>query len=211
MHCASSSAFREHASIRQESGKFPARNQHVFFLLVSEPICVSESMSTSEVERVNLHTVDHAAVTQTEYGPLRTRDLQDPPPVRLQEQQQGGINALPAPPPCVCVCSVYRQLLGSVQSASRLPPVGHAGGSAQTCRYRTPESPVQSTSTSRSVKWKQNQTNHVAWMPKVGVTVAKADSPIGQSQQVDFLVGGDSRPVSSLPDAIHAQSGNTTI
>lgn len=48
-------------------------------------------------------------------------------------------------------------------------------------------------------------------MPKVGVTVAKADSPIGQSQQVDFLVGGDSHPVSSLPDAIDPQSGNTSI
>ena len=45
-------------------------------------------------------------------------------------------------------------------------------------------------------------TNHVAWMAKVGVAVAEADSPIGQSQQIDILVGGDKRPV-SLPDAIH--------
>lgn len=115
MHCASSSALREHASIRQESGKFPARNQHIFFLLVSEPICVSESMSTFEVERVDLHAVDHAAVTQTEHGPLRARDLQDPPLVRLQEQQQREASTHCPPPPCVCV---YR-----VPSASWVCPV----------------------------------------------------------------------------------------
>ncbi len=53
-------------------------------------------------------------------------------------------------------------------------------------------------------------TNHVAWMPKVGVAIAKTDSPIGQSHQVNVLMEGDRGPV-SLPDTIHPQSGDPAI
>lgn len=36
------------------------------------------------------------------------------------------------------------------------------------------------------------QTNHVPWMSKVGIAVAKAHSPIGQSHQVYKLIGRNS-------------------
>lgn len=54
------------------------------------------------------------------------------------------------------------------------------------------------------------QTNHIAWMSKVGVAVPETDSPIGQSHKVDFLVGGDRGPV-PLSNTKHPKSGDPSI
>lgn len=54
------------------------------------------------------------------------------------------------------------------------------------------------------------QTNHVAWMTKVGVAVTKANPSIGHGHQVNLLLGGDRGPV-SLPNTVRPQSGYPSI
>lgn len=53
-------------------------------------------------------------------------------------------------------------------------------------------------------------TNHIAWVSKVGVAVAKTDSSISQSYEVNLLVGGDRRPV-LLSNTKHPKSGYPSI
>lgn len=61
--------------------------------------------STFEVVGVDLDAADHSRMTKTEHGPLPTRNLEDPPLVHLQYNQQGNSYQVQTQPLLIIRCS----------------------------------------------------------------------------------------------------------